>query len=66
MLAEVRLVIAPKEARLTLRRGDDIIEDEIWTFGRQIGRAEAAELARAIFDDSYDALNWMVHGDGDD
>jgi hypothetical protein len=63
MLARVELVIAPTEARLTLRRGDDIVEDEVWSFGRKIGRAEAAEFARAVFDDAYDALNFMVHGD---
>jgi hypothetical protein len=63
MLSEVRLVIAPKEARLTIVRGDKIVEDEIWSFGRSIGRSEAAEFARAIFDDAYDGMNLMVHGD---
>jgi hypothetical protein len=65
MLAKVELVIAPKEARLTLFKGEVVIEDEVWSFGRQIGRSEAAEFARAIFDDAYDAMNFMVHGDDD-
>jgi hypothetical protein len=63
MLAKVELVIAPKEARLTIRKGDEIVEDEIWSFGRKIGRSEAAEFARAVFDDAYDGINFMVHGD---
>lgn len=63
MLAEVRMVITPKEARLTIRRGDDVVDDEVWTFDRKLGRAEAMELARAVFDDAYDGVNWMVHGD---
>lgn len=63
MLAEVRLVIAPKEARLTVRKGDDIIEDEVWSFGRSVGRTEALELAMAVFHDSYDGLQYFAHGD---
>lgn len=63
MLAEVRLVLTPKEARLTIRRGDDIIDDELWTFGRNVGSSEAQEFARAVFDDAYDVVNIMVHGD---
>jgi hypothetical protein len=65
MLAKVELVIAPKEARLTLFKGEVVVEDEVWSFGRQIGRSEAAEFARAIFDDAYDGMNFMVHGDDD-
>lgn len=65
MLARVELVIAPKEARLTIRKGDDVVEDEVWKFGRQIGKTEAAEFARAVFDDAYDGMNFMVHGDDD-
>lgn len=63
MLGEVRLVITPQHARLTLRKGDDVAEDEVWSFERKIGSTEAMEVAKAVFDDSYDALNWLVHGD---
>jgi hypothetical protein len=63
MLARVELIIAPKEARLTIRRDDDVVEDEVWTFGRSIGRSAAMEFARAVFDDAYDGMNYMVHGD---
>lgn len=63
MLAQVTLTITPEAARLTLVRGDKRLDDEVWTFDRKIGGTEAAEAAKAVFDDAYDALNWMVHGD---
>jgi hypothetical protein len=63
MLAEVRLVVTPKEARLTVRKGDDIIEDEVWAFGRSVGKTEALELAMAVFHDSYDGLQYFAYGD---
>ena len=63
MLAEVRLVIAPKEARLIVRKGDTAVEDEIWSFGRTIGKTEALELAMAVFHESYDGLQYFAHGD---
>jgi len=63
MLARVELVISPLEAKLTIWRGDDVLEDETWSFGRQVGRSEAREFAKAVFDEAYDALNYMVHGD---
>lgn len=63
MLAQVTLTITPEAERLTLVRGDKRLDDEIWTFDRKVGGTEAAEAAKAVFDDAYDALNWMVHGD---
>jgi hypothetical protein len=63
VLAEVKLVIAPTEARLTITKGDEVVDDEIWSFGRKIGKTEAREFARAVFDDAYDGINFMVHGE---
>ena len=63
MLAEVKLVITPQAARLTICRGDDVVDEETWSFEAKIGRSEAMEVAKAVFDDAYDAMNWMVHGD---
>lgn len=63
MLAEVRLVIAPKEARLTLRHGDDVVEDEVWKFDSPISRTEAKELSEVAFHDTYDLTQYAVHGD---
>lgn len=63
MLAEVRLVIAPKEARLLLKHGEDSIEDEIWRFDGAISRTEARELAGVAFADAYDLMQHAVHGD---
>jgi len=63
MLAQVTLTITPHAARLTLTKGDKHLDDEVWTFDRKVGSTEAAEAAKAVFDDAYDALNWMVHGE---
>jgi hypothetical protein len=65
MLAEVRLIIASKEARLVLARGETIVEDETWKFNRPISKTEAKELAEAAFHDCFDLMQHAVHGDGD-
>lgn len=63
MLADVRLVIAAKEARLTVRRGDEVVEDEIWKFDRRIERSEAQSIADALFADAYDMMQFVTHGE---
>lgn len=63
MLAEARLIIAGKEARLILKIAEKVVEDELWTFERKIGASEARELARVAFDDAYDLMQHAVHGD---
>jgi hypothetical protein len=63
MQAEVRLTIGVKEARLLVRHGDDVVEDEVWTFPRPFGRSEARELAATVFADAYDMMQFVVHGD---
>lgn len=65
MLAEVRLIIASKEVRLILKRNEAVVEDELWTFERPIGRSEAKGIAEAAFHDAYDLIQYTVHGDGD-
>jgi len=65
MLAEVRLIIASKEARLVMKRGETLVEDELWKFERPISKTEAKELAEAMFHDSFDLMQHAVHGDGD-
>ena len=61
-LAEVRLVVATKEARLVVRHGDDVVEDELWKFPAQMSRTEAKELAKTVFDSTYDMLNFLNNG----
>lgn len=63
MPAEVRLIIAKKEARLILKVGDDIVEDDLWTFDSPMTNAEARDLARILFDEGYDLMQFSVHGD---
>ncbi len=65
MLAEVRLIIASREAKLVIRRGETIAEDEVWKFERPISKTEAKELAEAAFHDAFDLMQHAVHGDGD-
>lgn len=65
MLAELQLVIGQKEARLVLKKGETIVEDELWTFDGKMSRTEAGEIARAMFDDCFDMIQYSVYGDGD-
>lgn len=60
MASEVRLIIANKEARLILKHGDNIVEDELWRFD---SLKEAKELAKVLFDEGYDLMQFSVHGD---
>jgi hypothetical protein len=62
MLAEIRLLVAPREARLMVRQGDDVTSDELWKFGRAMSRTEAKEIVEAAFSDCYDLMNFVVHG----
>jgi hypothetical protein len=63
MPAEVRLIIAKREARLILKDGDNVVEDELWKFDGPMSAEQAADLARIIFDESYDLMQFTVHGE---
>jgi hypothetical protein len=63
MLAELRLVVAAKEARLLVRHGDDVVEDEVWKYSAPLAREEARALVTTAFDDLYDMMQHVVHGD---
>lgn len=63
MLAEVRLIVAAKEVRLVMKRGEGHVEDELWKLERRFTGKEAEEMCRVVFDDCYDLLNFTVHGD---
>jgi hypothetical protein len=63
MASEVRLIIAKKEARLILKSGDDVVEDELWKFDSPLSASEAKELARILFDEGYDLMQFHCHGD---
>ena len=63
MLGDVRLIVASKEARLILKIGETLIEDELWTFERKISKTEAREVIEAAFHDAYDLMQFSVHGD---
>lgn len=61
MLAEVRLLVAAREARLMLVNGGEVIDDEIWKFDAKVSSSEAAEVARVSFDDLYDFVNTVAN-----
>lgn len=65
MLAQVTLVIVPQGAILTVQRGERVLDEERWKFPRNVAKDEAEEVAKAIFDEAYDSMNWMVHSDDD-
>lgn len=55
--------MSPTEARLLVRHGDEVVEDELWKFGRRIGQTEAKQMAQALFSAAYDLMNHVAHGD---
>ena len=63
MLAEVRLLIAPKEIRLILKVGDEVVEDELWKTDRKVTTQEAKGLAEVAFHDYFDLVNYSVNGE---
>lgn len=62
MLAEINFAITKNGATLVLRKGETVVDEELWSFP-DIGKSEATEAARILFDDAYDFLNTCVHGD---
>ncbi len=68
MLSSINLMVGSREAKLTLYSGDQVIEEEKWTFndGAAISQTESDELASVAFHDLYDFLNFAVHGDADE
>jgi hypothetical protein len=63
MASEVRLIIAKKEARLILTNGDKVVEDELWKFDSPMTASDAKELARILFDEGYDLMQFSLYGD---
>lgn len=63
MLGEVRLIVSAKEARLVLKIGETLIEEELWSFDRKISKTEARQVLEAAFHDAYDLMQFSVHGD---
>ena len=63
MASEVRLIIAKKEARLILTSGDKVVEDELWKFDAPMTGSDAKELARILFDEGYDLMQFSLYGD---
>lgn len=63
MPTEVRLIVSPMEARLSVAVDGAVIDEEKWAFSSAISLTEAKLLAAAVFDNAYDVLNYTVNGD---
>lgn len=64
MLSKVNFIVDVREARLVAVDADNkIIEQESWSLPTPIARDEAASAAAAVFDEIYDYMNFVVHGD---
>jgi hypothetical protein len=61
-MLQVVLTLTPKRARLLIKRGDEIVEDEVWAFDEPAPKAELRDIAECVFHDSYDLLNHCCHG----
>jgi hypothetical protein len=62
MTAELRLALAGKEARLSLKLDDKEIEDELWTFDKKLTKAELKEIATCVFQDAYEVIQYAANG----
>jgi hypothetical protein len=64
VLSKVNFIVDVREARLVAVDADNkIIEQESWALPAPIARDEAASAASAVFDEVYDYMNFLVHGD---
>lgn len=61
MNAELRFVLAGKEARLYLKIDGTEIEDEIWKLDRKLTKAEMAEITKCVFQDAYEVMQYATH-----
>lgn len=59
---EVRLVLTPRSARLTIVRGEAVVDEEVWTQESPMPKSELRDLAECVFHDCYDLLNTATHG----
>jgi hypothetical protein len=65
-LAELRLSINQRGAELFCVVGDKVTQEEQWSFGRSIGKAEARELVEALFQNGFDVMQFWAHGPSDE
>lgn len=61
----VRLTVTIEKGRATLVLEDAkgrVIDSDEWVLPKAVNAAERKEVARDIFNDAYDNLNFTVHG----
>jgi hypothetical protein len=57
---EMRLAIGTRDARLTLTRCEEVLEDEVWQFDRPL---PSQEVCKVVFGEAFDLMNAAVHGE---
>jgi hypothetical protein len=61
MPAELRLVLAGKEVRLTFTIDDREVNGELWSFDRKLSKAEVQEIVECVFHDAYSVVQHAAH-----
>lgn len=62
MPVEVKLVISKREARLEFTSAGKTVDSESWKFDDSMTISEQKELARIMFDEGYDLMQFSVYG----
>lgn len=59
----VELRVEKYRAVLTRRNEKgEVVDEEVWVFPNKLPRDERQNIAKETFDDTYDYLNFLVHG----
>lgn len=60
---QVILDLEKRRAVLTLKSASgETIDQEVWVYPEPMRKGELKETGREVFDDTYDYLNFLVHG----
>ena len=59
----VNLRVEKYRAVLTLTNAKgEVVDEEVWVFPTDLPKDERRSTAKEVFDDTYDYLNFLVHG----
>lgn len=60
---QVNLSLEKRRAVLTLTGANgEIVDQEVWVYPEPMRNKDVKDTAREVFDDTYDYLNFLVHG----
>ena len=59
----VNLRVEKYRAVLTLtNEKGEVVDEEVWVFPTDLPKGERRSTVKEVFDDTYDYLNFLVHG----